>query len=38
VKKAEYEKVLATFDKIFTGFREEIKQKDNKIQELSIEL
>lgn len=38
VKKAEYEKVLATFDKMFNSFREEIKQKDNKIQELSIEL
>jgi len=38
VKKAEYEKVLATFDKMFISFREEIKQKDNKIQELSIEL
>ena len=38
VKKAEYEKILSTFDKMFTGFREEIKDKDNKIQELSIEL
>ena len=38
VRKAEYEKILATFDKMFNGFREEIKEKDNKIQELSIEL
>ena len=38
VKKAEYEKVLASFDKMFNSFREEIKQKDEKIWELSIEL
>ena len=38
VKKDEYEKILTTFEKMYSGFREEIKQKDEKIQELSIEL
>ena len=38
VKKDEYEKVLATFEKMFSGFREEIKDKDSKIQELAIKL
>lgn len=36
VKKDEYEKVLSTFEKMYSGFREEVKQKDEKIQELSI--
>ena len=38
VKKDEYEKVLATFEKMFSSFREEIKDKDSKIQELAIKL
>ncbi len=38
VKKAEYEKVLATFEKMFSSFREEIKEKDAKIEELAIKL
>ena len=38
VKKEEYEKILSTFDNMFSSFREEIKDKDNKIQELSVEL
>ena len=38
VKKAEYEKVLATFENMFSSFREEIKNKDSKIEELSIKL
>jgi len=38
VKKTEYEKILATFDKMFANFRDEIKNKDSKIQELSIKL
>jgi hypothetical protein len=38
VKKDEYEKVLTTFEKMYSGFREEVKQKDEKIQELSIKL
>lgn len=38
IRKAEYEKVLATFEKMYSSFRDEIKQKDEKIQELSLEL
>ena len=36
VKRDEYEKILSTFEKMYSGLREEIKQKDDKIQELSI--
>ncbi len=38
VKKEDYEKLIASFEKIYTGFRQEIRQKDEKIQELSLEL
>jgi len=38
VKKAEYEKILSTFETMYSGFREEIKEKDAKIQELAIRL
>ena len=38
VKKAEYEKILSTFETMYSGFREEIKEKDSKIQELAIRL
>lgn len=38
VKKSEYEKVLVTFEKMYSWFREEIKQKDEKIEKLAIEL
>ena len=38
VKKDEYEKVIATFEKMYSWFREEVKQKDEKIEELSIKL
>lgn len=38
VKKDEYEKILTTFDTMFSSFREEIKEKDYKIQELYLEL
>lgn len=38
IKSDDYDKVLATFEKIYSWFREEVKQKDDKIQELSIRL
>lgn len=38
VKKDEYNKILVTFEKMYSGFREEIKQKDEKIENLSIRL
>ena len=38
VKKDDYEKILSSFDKVFNSLREEIKQKDEKIQILSVKL
>jgi len=38
VKKAEYEKILSTFEKMYSGFREEIKEKDSRIQEMAVKL
>ena len=38
VKKSDYEQIISTFEKMYTGFREEVRQKDEKIQELSLEL
>ena len=38
VKKSDYDKVSATFEKVFTSLRDDIKTKDEKIQELSIRL
>jgi len=38
IRKSDYEKVIATFEKMYSSFREEVKQKDKKIQELSLEV
>ena len=38
VRKSDYEKIISTFEKMYAGFREEVRQKDEKIQELSLEL
>jgi len=38
VKKSEYEKVLVTFEKMYSGFREEIREKDQRIEKLAMEL
>ena len=38
IKKSDYEKILWTFEKMYNWFREEIKQKDEKIQELSMQV
>lgn len=38
VKKYDYEKLTASFEKVFLWLREEINKKDEKIQELSVEL
>ncbi len=37
-KKNDYDKIVSAFENIYSGFREEIKQKDEKIQELSVKL
>ena len=38
VKKDDYDKILKTFENIYSTFRSEIKEKDEKIEELSIKL
>jgi len=38
VKKAEYDKILSTFETMYSSFREEVKEKDTTIQELSVKL
>jgi len=38
IKKAEYDKILSTFETMYSSFREEVKEKDTTIQELSVKL
>ena len=38
IKKSEYDKISATFEKVFSSLREDINTKDDKIQDLSIRL
>ncbi|MDD3646553.1 MAG: hypothetical protein PHH06_04035 [Candidatus Gracilibacteria bacterium] len=38
VRKSDYDKISASFEKVFNGLREEIQRKDEKIEELSIKL
>lgn len=38
VRKKDYDKITSTFEKMFNNLRNDLNKKDNKIQELSIEL
>lgn len=38
VRKSDYDKISASFEKVFNWLREEIQRKDEKIEELSIKL